>query len=448
MNDHPAAAPIRDRLLSYAETNPVRLHMPGHKGRGITEKLDLTEIKGLCPLYPAQGVVLESEENAARLFGSGRTLYSAEGSSLCIRAMLFLTLLHARARGNAPLILAGRNAHRNFVSAAALLDLEIRWIPGDSLLTCRPSARKVEALLEELPDPPAAVYLTSPDYLGCIADIPEIAEVCHRRNIPLLVDNAHGAYLRFLPEDLHPLSLGADMTCDSAHKTLPVLTGGAYLHLHRNAPSLFLNQADRALSLFSSTSPSWLILRSLDECNVWLSETGADQIASLSKKIKALKGALREIGFPVYGGEPLKITLAPKSYGYTGDQLHDLLREKHMECEFSDPDFLVMMLSPRNTDEELEQLLDCLKAVPRRAPIQSAPPPVPPSETVLSPKEALLLPSETLPLEKACGRILSDFSVSCPPAVPILISGERITEEAVRCFRYYGIECLSCVAEA
>ena len=448
MKKNAVAAPVRSRLLSYAEKNPVRLHMPGHKGCGLTEKLDLTEIQGLDPLYPAQGVLLESEENASRLFGSGRTLYSAEGSSLCIRAMLYLVLLHARAEGIIPLVLAGRNAHSSFVSAAALLGLEIRWIPGDSLLTCRPSGQEVKSMLEKMPDPPAAVYLTSPDYLGCMADISDISEICHHHSIPLLVDNAHGAYLRFLPEDLHPLSLGADMTCDSAHKTLPVLTGGAYLHLHRNAPSLFLNQAERALALFSSTSPSWLILRSLDECNAWLSEGGADKIASFAQKTKVMKEAMQKMGFAVHGEEPLKITLAPKSYGYTGDQLHDLLRKKNIECEFSDPDFLVMMFSPQNDEKDLEHLLACLEAVPRSAPVKSAPPPVPLSISVFSPKEALLLPSETLPLEKTPGRILSDLSVSCPPAVPILVSGERITEEAVRCFRYYGIESLSCIPEA
>ena len=107
-----------------------------------------------------------------------------------------------------------------------------------------------------------------------------------------------------------------------------------------------------------------------------------------------------------------------------------------------------MMFSPQNDEKDLEHLLACLEAVPRSAPVKSAPPPVPLSISVFSPKEALLLPSETLPLEKAPGRILSDLSVSCPPAVPILVSGERITEEAVRCFRYYGIESLSCIPEA
>jgi arginine/lysine/ornithine decarboxylase len=115
-----------------------------------------------------------------------------------------------------------------------------------------------------------AVYLTSPDYLGRRADLRAAAEVCRRRRVPLLVDNAHGAYLRFLEENQHPLALGADACCDSAHKTLSCLTGAAYLHLSSRAPEGWAQQAEEALSLFASTSPSWLILRSLDRMNLEL----------------------------------------------------------------------------------------------------------------------------------------------------------------------------------
>ena len=231
--------PVCDFVRGYSERNPLRLHVPGHKGRGAMEALDITEIQGAPPLYPASGILRESEENAARLFGAGRTVFSTEGSSLCIRAMLFLARMRAESLGIPPVILAGRNAHRTFLSAAALLDLEVAWLRGPSLLTCLPTAEETAGALDGMENPPAAVYLTSPDYLGFQADISGIAGVCHERNIPLLVDNAHGAYLRFLPEDMHPLTHGADMCCDSAHKTLPTLTGAAYLHIHQGAPELF-----------------------------------------------------------------------------------------------------------------------------------------------------------------------------------------------------------------
>ena len=262
--------PICDFVRAYREREALRLHMPGHKGRPLLgpEELDITEIPGADVLYHARGLIRESEENAASLFGSARTLYSAEGSSLCIRAMLQLSLLYARLRGLPPRVAAGRNAHRVFLEAAALLDLELRWIGcGPSLLSCVPTLSELEALFSDPESAPAAVYLTSPDYLGNCLDLAPYAELCRRHGALLLVDNAHGAYLKFLSPSKHPLDQGADLCCDSAHKTLPVLTGGAWLHLSHSCPKELLPMAEQALALFASTSPSYLILQSLDAVN-------------------------------------------------------------------------------------------------------------------------------------------------------------------------------------
>ncbi len=440
--------PVCDFVEGYAAGRPLRLHMPGHKGLGEAERLDITEIQGADPLYADRGVLKQCADNAAALFGSGRSLLSAEGSSLCVRAMVALARLRAESEGLPPVILAGRNAHRTFLSAAALMGMEVVFLPAENLLTCRPTPRALREALERLPAPPAAVYLTSPDYLGHLADIAGLAPVCHERGVPLLVDNAHGAYLRFLPEDRHPLSLGADLVCDSAHKTLPALTGAAWLHLGHSAPALFLREADRAMGMFASTSPSWLILQSLDRCQGRLMEGSLRrELADFAEKTAALKRRLEARGFALRGEEPLKITLAPKGFGYTGDHLHDLLRERGIECEFSDPDFLVMMVAPATGEDGLARLEDALAAVPRKAPIPEEAPPLPPAERALGLREAMLSPAEILPAENSAGRILADPCVSCPPAVPIVLIGERITPEAIRCFRYYGIDRVSCVAE-
>lgn len=488
--------PISDFAEAYARRDPLRLHMPGHKGRGPLERLDITEVDGADVLYHSRGIIRESEENAAALFGSRRTLYSAEGSSLCIRAMLTLALFHAREQGLPPLILAGRNAHSSFLTAAALLDFQIRWLYGSQPLVCLPAPGELSEALSVLSTPPAAVYLTSPDYLGNRADIAALAEVCHERDIPLLVDNAHGAYLRFLSSECgggHPIDLGADLVCDSAHKTLPVLTGGAYLHIGAKAPDIFFREAERALRLFASTSPSYLILESLDRCNSWLSGEGPSALARTAAMTGELKTRLRAAGYNVVGetyyddqaypppgsvptkrdtdnrramaerntdnrraprgahtgfSEPLKITLAPKSRGYTGNRLHELLREQGIECEFSDPDYLVMMLSPAIEESGFRLLEDALLSLEPLPPLPESIPLPPRAETVFSPREALLSPCEAVPLSRCPGRILADPCVSCPPAVPILICGERITESAVSCFRYYGQrETLLCLRE-
>lgn len=428
--------PICDFVRDYAQSDNIRLHMPGHKGKkrlGV-EALDITEIDGADSLYEATGIIQRSEENASRLFGCP-TFYSTEGSSQCIRAMLYLAVLHAKQQGKRPVIAAGRNAHKTFLTGAALLDLDVRWLypkDGGSYLSCNLTPETVEAALER--DAPTAVYLTSPDYLGNVADIAGIAKVCKKHGALLLVDNAHGAYLKFLNPSRHPMDLGADLCCDSAHKTLPVLTGGAYLHC---APE-FRDWAKNALALFGSTSPSYLILQSLDGANPYLSSL-TDKLKNFVPRVDAVKKKLSAQGYVLHGQEPLKITIAAKPYGYTGQELAEILLNHHIVSEFADPDYLVLMLTPENGQAALDALETALLTIPRRTPISEKPLVFSPCQRVCSPREAMLSPMETLPVAQCEGRVLAAATVGCPPAVPIVVSGERIDAHAVECFRYYGI---------
>lgn len=428
--------PICDFVRKYAESEAIRLHMPGHKGKNQlgVESMDITEIDGADSLYEASGIIRQSEENVSRLFGCP-TFYSTEGSSQCIRAMLYLAMLHAKERGKRPLIAAGRNTHKTFLTGAALLDLDVKWLypkEAGSYLSCDLTVEDVEAVLEA--EKPTAVYLTSPDYLGNVADIAGIAEVCHSHGALLLVDNAHGAYLKFLRPSRHPMDLGADLCCDSAHKTLPVLTGGAYLH----CTEAFQDWAKNALALFGSTSPSYLILQSLDGANPYLASL-ADKLKEFVPCVEAVKETLTKKGYVLYGQEPLKITISAKSYGYTGQELAEILLNCHIVSEFADPDFLVLMLTPENGQADLDTLESALLSVPRKAPIPGQPPRFQPGQRVCSPREAMLSPMEEVPVEKSEGRVLAAATVGCPPAVPIVVSGERIDAHAIDCFRYYGI---------
>ena len=436
--------PLADFLRAYAASGTARLHMPGHKGRGPLgcEAWDLTEISGADSLYEAAGVIARSEENAAALFGSAATFYSTEGSTQCVKAMLFLALQN-RPAGTPPVIAAARNVHKSFVLAAALLDFEPLWLwpeegGSSSLCACPITAEGLDRRLSALDAPPAAVYITSPDYLGNMADIPALAEVCRRYKTPLLVDNAHGAYLRFLEPSRHPLDLGADLCCDSAHKTLPVLTGGAYLHIAKTAPAAFRKNARAALALFGSTSPSYLTLASLDLCSRYLSENYPARLAEAVRGLEALGKTLSANGWQVEPSDPLRLTLRAPS-GLTGLDLADRLRRGGAECEYADRDFLVLMTTPENTPEDLARVSAALGE--NRAPAAPAVSlPLAKGERALSIREALFAPQESVPAEESLGRVCGAPTVGCPPAVPIAVSGERIGPEALALFHYYGVK--------
>lgn len=426
--------PIADFVRRYAASDTARLHMPGHKGNpqfplGF-ERPDITEIDG------TDGLVEESEANAAALFGSGATKYATGGSSQCVRALIYLALL-SRPAGTPPVILAARNAHKSFLYAAALCGAEVVWLFGKnraSLCACELTPEALERAMKALPSPVAGVYVTSPDYLGNLADITGLSAVCERFGTPLLVDNAHGAYLKFLPRSLHPLDLGAAACCDSAHKTLPVLTGGAYLHIAKTAPAAFRENARAALDLFGSTSPSWLTLASLDLCNRALTEGFPLRLAETVCHMEALRAGLRENGWQVERSDPLRLTLRGE-----GRAVASRLRAGGVEPEYADRDFCVLMASPDNPPADFSRVAAALGKNERPgAPLPSLPPGE--CERVRSIREALFAPQERLPVPAAVGRICGAPAVSCPPAVPVAVAGERVSAEAAALLEYYGIQ--------
>lgn len=434
-------SPLLDFLRAYAKSDTVRAHMPGHKGKGPlgVEGLDITETEGADSLYEACGVIAESERAASVLFGAP-TYYSAGGSSLCIKAMLYLTVLYAKERGVSPIVAAGRNAHRSFINAAALVDVQIAWLSrGSSYLSYFPDTDELCRLFDN-GEKPIAVYITSPDYLGNIADISKISEICRKNGALLLVDNAHGAYLKFLGTSMHPIDLGADMCCDSAHKTLPALTGAAYLHISDKAPSVLNKMAKYALSVFGSTSPSYLIMASLDALNPYLEKDFVIDLRKFCEKLNVCKQKIINHGYTLVGSEPLKICISAKPFGYRGCGLAEILRGRSIEPEFSDPDYLVLMLSPSNGDFELDRIAEALLSAERREPITESAPRAFISKRAYSPREALLMPSEDVAVNDALGRVLASAGLSCPPAVPIAVMGEIIDEGAIECFKYYGTE--------
>lgn len=439
--------PIVSFLKSYQEKSPVRMHMPGHKGAGILgfEGMDLTEIYGADELFAAEGIIKESEQNASSLFGCP-TYYSTQGSTLCIQTMCTILCQDAKSKGKKPKILAGRNAHRSFIHAAALLDFDIEWLYGKSdYLSCKIHAEDLEkAIIESLP---TAVYLTNPDYLGNLLDIKALASVCKKYNVLLAIDNAHGAYLRFLKDSLHPIDLGADLCCDSAHKTLPVLTGGAYLHLSESLNQVWKNDAKHFMEYFSSTSPSYLIMASLDAANEVLDTTFRNSLSECVRSVDGLKNTLIQHGYTILSGEPMKITISTKEFGYIGNEIANLLMECDIYPEFYDSDYIVLMPSPYNTKDDLKRLETCLCGIERKPLLINKPPKLEQSKKAMNVRQALFSSSITLDVSKSLGQVCSSVTVSCPPAILPVIPGEVISESSIEVMKYYGIETVRVVKE-
>lgn len=432
--------PLLAALDRYVRLRRERLHMPGHKGLlpaplDGCAPYDVTELPGTGCLYDGEGAPLETEALFSTLYGSGTTLLSTGGSTLCIQAML---ALYCPAGTK---LLMARAAHHAAVNAAALLDLEPVWLFPDEMTgvatPARISPRAVETALLEHPDV-SAVYLTSPNYFGTLCDIKSIAAVAHCHGKPLLVDNAHGAHLIFF-DGLHPMALGADACCDSLHKTLPALTGAALLHLKN--PEL-ANDARRRMATFGSTSPSYLIMLSAD---LLLPQWAALQsgYAALAKTVAHLradalqKGVWATCADLSAPADPVRIVLL-FGEGRRSAALA-LLAECGIEAEYLSPRHMVLIPGPQNDLASVRVLIDRLPA------LDEAPLPLQPvcrAKCTLSLRRAVLSPAERLPVDTALGRVAAAPVSPCPPGVALLMPGERLDEITAVALKSAGVESL------
>lgn len=432
--------PVYDFLLSYAESDPVRMHMPGHKGRygapalRQAAALDITEIPGADSLFEADGILAESERFAASLYGTAQTLYSCGGSTLCIQAMLLLMKREGRT------IIAARNVHRAFLNACVLLDLSVTWIyprESDGILSGTYASEDFEAALRAC-HRPACVYLTSPDYLGRMADVAAIADVCHKYHAKLLVDNAHGAHLAFLPVPCHPIQLGADYCCDSAHKMLSGLTGTAYLHV-RNDLDVQQDRVRDAMAMFGSTSPSYLLLASLDWCNRELAAPlFREQLETVLEQFQALRCRFSD-RFVFTAGEPLHLTIDAVQSRCHGVELAEHLAAQRIVAEYADAYHVVLLGSGATTAAELARFSAALDTFQPETVCEVEKCALPRPERVCGIREAALAPQMVIPVAESLGRICAAVKVPCPPAVPIVLSGERIDSDCIAVCQKYGI---------
>lgn len=434
--------PIYDYLMSYAKSEILRMHMPGHKGYKSDNllsqiySLDITEITGAGNLFENEGIISESEKNATELFGTKATFYSTSGSTLCIQAMMAIMKFENRQ------VFAVRNAHRSFLSACSLLGIEPEWIYphyNDTIISGIIDFNEVEKAISNTDN--ACLYITSPDYLGAMADIKTLSDICHKYDAVLIVDNAHGACLPFYQNNYHPIALGADLCCDSAHKMLPALTGAAYLHIGNER---YISVAKEAMLMFASTSPSYLIMCSLDLCNRFISDKIRPLLINSEKYCSELRNKISDkfcCEYFAFAREPLHFTINMSESGIDGSYFANYLRKNGIEYEFADSVYNVMLFSPMDKSEVYEKVYDTIRKMkfqPLYKKTEKIYFPVP--EKCMSIREAAFSPHEDIPIDKAEGRICASVNVPCPPAVPVVVSGEMVTKESIDILKRFGIE--------
>ena len=416
-----------DRMLREAARRRSA-HMPGHKGRspyGAADlyALDTTELPVTDDLMHPRGAVLEAERLYAEAAGAARTLFLTGGSTAAVHVMLQLW-----AREGDTVILP-RNAHLSAVNACVIGGLRIAWIP------CRQTADGYVFIAEQdalqtLKAHPGAkcILLTRPDYYGGMIPLARISALAGAMGIRLTVDEAHGAHLPWLEGFDSAASFGADAWAQSAHKTLPALTGSALLHLRDPADE---RRAMALLRREQSSSPSYLLVRSVDDARAWMAAEGAARLRETVRAANALRehlpDAARNWAGTGYEFDPTRLTVDAPQGGFA---LEAAFRDKGLDVEMADARRVVLILTAMDTPADIRAMEALFPPADDHAAQIPGPDPLPPlPEAVLTVREAAMAQSEPVPLTKAAGRIAAEAVGLYPPGIPLAVPGERLTED-------------------
>ncbi len=478
-NNRQFTAPISKAMEAYAGDGALAFHTPGHKqGLGahpllkrlITEaglRQEVSLMEELDDLHEPAGCIKEAQELAAELWGARESLFVINGTTGAIQAMLVGTL------SPGDKVLVPRNAHRSIMGGIILagavpiyvqpeIDTQLGIAMGLSVAT-------VQQAIREHPEAKALVAVY-PTYYGFCCDLQRIGELVHEANMLLLVDEAHGAHLRFgkdLPKQA--IELGADVSAQSTHKLLGSMTQTSMLHIGSNRVEA--ERIRQAASLLQSTSPNQLLLASLDIARLQMAQEGAQRVNRavelaqwLRKKINEIPGLYcpgKEIWEGQKAGQDLsddkrgaialdwaKVTVNLAGLDISGQEAELLLRHQwKVQCELSDPENLLFIISMADTQREADRLLQALQelaaqhqgrlATKTANKAVSAMAEMPMVVQRMSPREAFFAPIRTVALEEAIGCICGETIAFYPPGIPVLCPGEEITEAVVEYIRFY-----------
>lgn len=427
--------PLYDALKEYAQKNPARFHMPGHKGKFLPAPelaglapIDLTELLPTGNLYEAGEPFDSAQRLWAELFGFDFCQFLTGGSTMGIHTGLALCA------GPGEKALVDRGCHRAVFNALALLDLEPVWLERpwlDSENLIGPiSPEMVEEKLKQHPDI-KTVCITSPTYAGVLSDVEAISQIVHARGGTLFVDGAHGAHLPFLGVD--PFR-GADAAAISAHKTLPAMGQSALLFVNGMDP----DRVRRTASIFGSSSPSYPMLASMDLARDWLLGEGRWEYRRTACRVFEFRQAFPSLkdGLSL---DPCRLTLKVKD----GPAFARALEERGIFPEMEDGGHVVLICTAQDSDGDLYRLEGVLVELQERmgdcAPIPA--PPLP--ERVSSPRAALFAPGELRTLRNCEGEVSACQIAPYPPGVPVVAPGERITKKELAYLEKIGYNMLS-----
>ena len=441
--------PIISFLTEHADKHTVSFHMPGHKGSAIYRKFgyteflekmmdcDITEIIGADNLFQTEGILKAAQEEYAKLYGVKRAYMLVNGTSGGVIAAIM-----ASVPKGGKLVMA-RNSHKAIYNALLLADIQPVYAYPEMIeeygISGEITAEEITRCLDENPDA-SAVILPSPNYYGICSDIRKIAEIVHARGKILIVDQAHGAHLKFFSDcgfsDM-PQSAeeqGADIAVNSIHKTLASFTQSAALTF--NSDLLDHYTLEDKLQMIQSTSPSYILMGSLD-INADIIKNHKEEVFTAWHDALAYFYAEAEniSGLAVIRDAKLdftKINLDMSAYGLSGAELEQMLMEKGIYAELTTGNILMCMTGIGNTKADMEKLLEALREIAASHPLAEGKKQTPPA--VLEARfELCAVPAkkERIPLEMGAGRICASSIIPYPPGIPFICPGERITDEVI-----------------
>ncbi len=425
---------IYEALAAYKKSRPARFHMPGHKAsrRGFPlfrdAALDVTELSFSDSLESPNGIIASAQEDIAALLGAEHSYILTDGATAGVYALLYAV---RRLGGK---VAIARSSHKSVYNACALLGVEPYILQNNERdgVLLPPGPADVEAALAREPRI-TAVLLTSPDYYGNTADLAAVRKVCDRYGKLLLADGAHGAYLKFDP-DLASEYAGAHAHAwvDGAHKTLPVLTQGAVLNVSDERLRRF---AEEGLDLFRTTSPSYLVMASVEYGVKFMAERGAALIDAVKRELAFVRARLGKRGLLCYeGGKTLSLAVDFGSAGISPQAAYEALERRGVYAELCDARYVLFYLSPLTTAREIARMERAVRAVARTKSLRgsyTAAGELPaPGERKFSYLAAVGMPGEELPPLQAVGRVCARNAGISPPCYPVAVAGEQLTQQA------------------